>query len=244
MEKTLVINKKEAGSYSSKLKVLAETVKDSLVGYNAEGIYKETIKVDKSELRTVTGKSYEDDEEEIKPKTMLGNVSPITRVRMLIDLLDEINKVDYEIETRKNEAKIMSPFLNKEVTFDFAKKENIAYGESGKSRYGGLGINLLSVIGELKKLNDKVPTQTSEKVITTVNADNGRIDLKAKVSVDKELTFEKNELNSLYEEYSEKSRLQSKAIEKCAIQDFEFTPKFSLNETIDSLIARYNTVEE
>lgn len=244
MEKTLVINKKEAGSYSSKLKVLAETVKDSLVGYNAEGIYKETIKVDKSELRTVTGKSYEDDEEEIKPKTMLGNVSPITRVRMLIDLLDEINKVDYEIETRKNEAKIMSPFLNKEVTFDFAKKENIAYGESGKSRYGGLGINLLSVIGELKKLNDKVPTQTSEKVITTVNADNGRIDLKAKVSVDKELTFEKNELNSLYEEYSEKSRLQSKAIEKCAIQDFEFTPKFSLNETIDSLIARYNTVEK
>lgn len=244
MEKTLVINKKEAGSYSSKLKVLAETVKDSLVGYNAEGIYKETIKVDKSELRTVTGKSYEDDEEEIKPKTMLGNVSPIIRVRMLIDLLDEINKVDYEIETRKNEAKIMSPFLNKEVTFDFAKKENIAYGESGKSRYGGLGINLLSVIGELKKLNDKVPTQTSEKVITTVNADNGRIDLKAKVSVDKELTFEKNELNSLYEEYSEKSRLQSKAIEKCAIQDFEFTPKFSLNETIDSLIARYNTVEE
>lgn len=244
MEKTLVINKKEAGSYSSKLKVLAETVKDSLVGYNAEGIYKETIKVDKSELRTVTGKSYEDDEEEIKPKTMLGNVSPITRVRMLIDLLDEINKVDYEIETRKNEAKIMSPFLNKEVTFDFAKKENIAYGESGKSRYGGLGINLLSVIGELKKLNDKVPTQTSEKVITTVNADNGRIDLKAKVSVDKELTFEKNELNSLYEEYSEKSRLQSKAIEKCAIQDFEFTPKFSLNETIDSLITRYNTTEE
>lgn len=244
MEKTLVINKKEAGSYSSKLKVLAETVKDSLVGYNAEGIYKETIKVDKSELRTVTGKSYEDDEEEIKPKTMLGNVSPIIRVRMLIDLLDEINKVDYEIETRKNEAKIMSPFLNKEVTFDFAKKENIAYGESGKSRYGGLGINLLSVIGELKKLNDKVPTQTSEKVITTVNADNGRIDLKAKVSVDKELTFEKNELNSLYEEYSEKSRLQSKAIEKCAIQDFEFTPKFSLNETIDSLITRYNTVEE
>ena len=244
MEKTLVINKKEAGSYSSKLKVLAETVKDSLVGYNAEGIYKETIKVDKSELRTVTGKSYEDDEEEIKPKTMLGNVSPITRVRMLIDLLDEINKVDYEIETRKNEAKIMSPFLNKEVTFDFAKKENIAYGESGKSRYGGLGINLLSVIGELKKLNDKVPTQTSEKVITTVNADNGRIDLKAKVSVDKELTFEKNELNSLYEEYSEKARLQSKAIEKCAIQDFEFTPKFSLNETIDSLIARYSTTEE
>lgn len=244
MEKTLVINKKEAGSYSSKLKILAETVKDSLVGYNAEGIYKETTKVDKSELRTVTGKDYEDDEEETKPKTMLGNVSPIIRVHMLIDLLNEIDKIDYEIETRKNEAKILSPFLNKEVTFDFAKKENIAYGESGKSRYGGLGINLLSVIGELKKLNDKVPTQISEKVITTVNADNGRIDLKAKVTVDKELTFEKDELNSLYEEYSEKSRLQSKAIEKCAIQDFEFTPKFSLNETIDSLIARYNTTEK
>ena len=244
MEKTLVINKKEAGNYSSKLKILAETVKESLVGYNAEGIYEETTKIDKSELRTITGKSYEDEEEVSKPKTLLGNVSPVTRVQMLIDLLDEINKIDYEIETRKNEAKIMSPFLNKEVTFDFAKKENIAYGDSGKSRYGGLGINLLSVIGELKKLNDKVPTQNSEKIITTINADNGRVDLKAKVSVDKKLTFKKDELNKLYEEYSEKTRLQSKAIEKCAIQDFEFTPKFSLNETIDSLIARYNTTTE
>lgn len=244
MEKALVINKKEAGNYSSKLKILAETVKESLVGYNAEGIYEETTKIDKSELRTITGKSYEDEEEVSKPKTLLGNVSPVTRVQMLIDLLDEINKIDYEIETRKNEAKIMSPFLNKEVTFDFAKKENIAYGDSGKSRYGGLGINLLSVIGELKKLNDKVPTQNSEKIITTINADNGRVDLKAKVSVDKKLTFKKDELNKLYEEYSEKARLQSKAIEKCAIQDFEFTPKFSLNETIDSLIARYNTTTE
>ena len=244
MEKTLVINKKEAGNYSSKLKMLAETVKESLVGYNAEGIYKETTKVDKSELRTITGKNYEDEEEISKPKTLLGNVSPVIRIHMLIDLLAEINKIDYEIQTRKNEVKIMSPFLNKQVTFDFPKKVNIAYGDAGKSRYGGLGINLLCVIGELKKLNDKVPTQNSEKVITTINADNGRVDLKAKVSVDKELTFKKDELNALYEEYSEKARLQSKAIEKCAIQDFEFTPKFSLNETIDSLITRYNTTEE
>ena len=67
MEKTLVINKKEAGNYSSKLKMLAETVKESLVGYNAEGIYKEITKVDKSELRTITGKNYEDEEEISKP---------------------------------------------------------------------------------------------------------------------------------------------------------------------------------
>lgn len=236
----MVINKKEAGNYSSKLKILAETVKDSLVGYSAEGIYKETIKTDKSEIRTITGKDYADDTEIVEPKSMLGRMCPVTRVQMLVDLLDEINKIDYEIETRKNEAKIVSPFLNKEVTFDFAKKENIAYGESGKSRYGGTGINLLSVIGDLKKLNDKVPTQNSEKVIATIGTDNGKIDLKAKVSVDKELTFKKDELNKLYEDYSEKARLQSKAIEKCAIQDFEFEPKFSFNETIDSLIAKYS----
>lgn len=235
----MLINKKEAGNYSSKLKLLADAVRESLVGYNAEGIYKETIKVDKAEIRTVTGKDYADENEVVEPKTMLGNVNPVTRVKMLIDLLDEINKIDYEIETRKNDAKIVSPFLGKEVTFDFAKKENIAYGEAGRSRYGGLGINLLSVIGELKKLNDKVPTQTSEKVITTVGLDNGKVDLKAKVSVDKELTFKKDELNKLYEEYSEKARLQSKAIEKCAIQDFDFAPKFSFNETMDSLVARY-----
>ena len=239
----MLINKKEAGNYSSKLKLLAETVKDSLVGYNAEGIYKETTTVDKEELRIVTGKEYKDDEEVSEPKTMLGKVNPVVRVKMLIDLLDEINKIDYEIETRKKKKKIVSPFLDKEVTFDFAKKENIAYGESGKSRYGGLGINLLSVIGELKKLNDDVPVQNSEKVITTVNSDNGRVDLKAKVSVKKELTFKKEKLNKLYEEYSEKARLQSKAIEKCAIQDFAFEPKFSFNETIDSLITKYKTEE-
>lgn len=236
----MIINKKEAGNYSSKLKTLAETVKDSLVGYTAEGIYKETTKVDKSEARKITGKDYEDEETISEPKTMLGRMCPVVRVQMLVDLLDEINKIDYEIETRKNEAKIVSPFLNKEVTFDFAKKENIAYGESGKSRYSGTGINLLSVIGELKKLNDKIPTQNSEKPIAAIGVDNTKIDLKAKVSVDKELTFKKDELNKLYEDYSEKARLQSKAIEKCAIQDFEFDPKFSFNETIDSLIAKYS----
>ena len=162
---------------------------------------------------------------------------------MLIDLLDEIDKIDYEIETRKNEAKINSPFLNKEVTFDFAKKENIAYGENGKSRYGNVGINLLSILGELKKLNDKIPAQKSEKIVSTITSENGRMDLKAKVSVSKEMTFNKEELNSIYEEYSEKARLQSKAIEKCAIQDFEFEPAFSFNETIDSLVVRYNNKE-
>lgn len=236
----MLLNKKEAGNYSSKLKNLADSVKDSLVGYNAEGIYKKTIKTDKEELRLVTGKDYKDDEEVVEPKSMLGNVDPVTRVKMLIDLLDEINKIDYEIETRKNEAKILSPFLGKEVTFDFAKKENIAYGDCGKARFGNSGVNLLGLIGELKKLNDKIPTQTSEKTISAFGADNSRVDLKAKVSVDEELTFKKEELNRLYEDYAEKVRLQSKAIEKCAIQDFDFEPKFSFNETIDSLIARYS----
>lgn len=240
----MLLNKKEAGNYSSKLKNLADSVKDSLVGYNAEGIYKKTIKTDKSDLRLVTGKDYQDEEEEVEPKTMLGNVNPVTRVQMLVDLLDEINKIDYEIETRKNEAKIKSPFLDKEVTFDFAKKENIAYGDCGRARFGNSGVNLLSVIGELKKLNDQIPTQVSEKTISTLGADGARVDLKAKVSVDEKLAFEKEELNKLYEEYAEKVRLQSKAIEKCAIQDFEFEPKFSFNETMDSLIAKYSEKED
>jgi len=239
----MLINKKEAGNYSAKLKTLAETIKESLTGYSAEGIYVETTKVDKSEARTITGKNYGDEEIVSEPKTMLGRVCPVTRVKMLVDLLDEMNKIDYEIETRKNDAKIVSPFIGKEVTFDFAKKENIAYGESGKSRYGGTGINLLSIIGELKKLNDKVPTQNGEKPIAAIGDDNTKIDLKAKVTVDKELTFKKDELNKIYEEYSEKTRLHSKAIEKCAIQDFDFTPKFSFNETIDSLIVKYTSEE-
>lgn len=236
----MLLNKKEAGNYSSKLKNMADAIKDSLVGYNAEGIYKKTITTDKEELRIVTGIEYQDEEEVVEPKSMLGKVDPVTRVEMLVDLLDEINKIDYEIETRKNEAKIVSPFLNEEVTFDFAKKENIAYGDCGKSRFGNCGINLLSVIGELKKLNEKMPTQTTEKSISTLSGDNNKVELKAKVSVDEELTFKKEELNKLYDDYAEKVRLQSKAIEKCAIQDFEFEPKFSFNETIDSLIAKYS----
>ena len=234
------LNKKEAGNYSSKLKNLAEEIKNSLVGYSAEGIYSKMVKVDKEEIRIITGKEYKDDEEEIKPKTLLGNVNPVVRVKMLIDLLDEINKIDYEIETRKNEAAINSLFLDKEVTFDFAKKENIAYGDCGKSRFGNSGINLLGIIGELKKLQDEIPTQTSEKTISAFGADNTRVDLKAKVITTEQLTFNKDELNEIYAEYSEKVRLQSKAIEKCAIQDFEFDPKFSFNETMDSLIDRYS----
>lgn len=236
----MILNKKEAGNYSSKLKSLADDIKNSLVGYGAEGIYSKTIKTDKEEIRLITGKDYKDDMETIEPKTLLGNVNPIIRVKMLIDLLDEINKIDYEIETRKNEAKILSPFLDKEVTFDFAKKENIAYGDCGKARFGNSGINLLNVIGELKKLKEEIPTQTGEKTISAFGADNTRVDLKAKVLVDEKLTFNKSELNNIFEEYSEKVRLQSKAIEKCAIQDFEFEPKFSFNETMDSLIARYS----
>lgn len=238
----MIINKKEAGNYSSKLKLLAETIKDSLVGYNAEGIYKTTTNIDKTEIRKITGKEYDDEEIVSEPQTLLGRVNPLIRVNMLIDLLDEINKIDYEIETRKNEAKIKSQFLDKEVTFDFAKKENIAYGENGKSRYGNVGINLLSVIGELKKLNDEIPEQNSEKVISAISTDNEKVDLKAKVTVKKEMTFKKQELNRIYEEYSEKARLQSKEIEKCAIQDFEFQPKFSFNETIDSLISKYKEI--
>lgn len=239
----MLINKKEAGNYSCKLKELAEEIKDSLVGYNSDGIYDVTTTIDKSEIRSITGKEYENETDESKPITPLGNVNPVDRVRMLIDLLDEINKVDYEIETRKNEAKIISPFLNKEVTFDFAKKENIAFGDCGKSRHCSSGINLLGIISELKKQNDNIPIQNSEKTIATLDSDNGRIDLRAKVSVRKELRFSKEDLSDIYEEYSEKVRQQSKAIEKCAIQDFEFEPKFSFNETMDSLIRKYSTTK-
>lgn len=235
----MLINKKEAGNYSSKLQNLVNQIKESLVGYSPDGIYEITKKIDKEELRMVTGKDYQDETEDIKPTSMLGNVNPITRVKMIIDLLDEINAIDYEIETRKNNATIRSTFLNKDVTFDFAKKENIAYGEKGKSRLGWDGTNLLNIINTLKGLNDAIPTDTSEKIISTVGTNNETVQLKAKVTTTKKLTFDKAELNKLYEEYAEKVRLQSKAIEKSAIEDFEFTPKFSLNETLNTLIARY-----
>ena len=61
----MILNKKEAGNYSSKLKSLADDIKNSLVGYGAEGIYSKTIKTDKEEIRLITGKDYKDDTETI-----------------------------------------------------------------------------------------------------------------------------------------------------------------------------------
>ena len=115
-------NIKTAMEYSSKLKNLTNDVENSLgvsnslvnrydndstdVPATTNGLYNATVTHKKASLNKVLGKVLEDEVLEVKAKSDLTKISPAIRLKMVSDLIEEREKIDYEIETAKNSNKI------------------------------------------------------------------------------------------------------------------------------------------
>ena len=97
---------KSAGQYSN---VLSDMITNfSFRGYDktADGLVQVTEISQKSKI--VTGKpelTFEDEEKEIKPTNKIAQVNPMTRIQILKDLVEEKNKIDYEINKAKQEGR-------------------------------------------------------------------------------------------------------------------------------------------
>ena len=118
---------KSAGQYSN---VLSGMVAEFSFGYRAgqDGLQKITEISQKSKI--VTGKpelTFEDEEKEIKPINKIAQVNPMTRIQILKDLVEEKNKIDYEINKAKQNLTITSPFSGEKIGVDLATKENTLY---------------------------------------------------------------------------------------------------------------------
>lgn len=136
-------NVKSAGQYSN---VLSEMIKKfGIRGYDVEreGLVKVTEIAQKSKI--VTGKpelTFQDEEKENRPLDKIAQVNPMVRAQILKDLVDEKNRIDYEINKQKQALIIVSPFTNKEINVDLATKENSLYRHFLMENYNALlGIN-------------------------------------------------------------------------------------------------------
>ena len=119
---------KSAGQYSN---VLSQMIAQfSIDGYDAEkeGLVKVTEIAQKSKIKT--GKEemvYEDEVKEKTPVRPIAKLDPVKRILIILDLVEEKNKIDYEINKAKQGLTIVSPFSNTEIGVDLAMKENALY---------------------------------------------------------------------------------------------------------------------
>jgi hypothetical protein len=236
-------NIKTAMEYSSKLKNLTNDVENSLgvsnslvnrydndstdVPATTNGLYNATVTHKKASLNKVLGKVLEDEVLEVKAKSDLTKISPAIRLKMVSDLIEEREKIDYEIETAKNTNKIVDEFSGKEITYDFGCQVNKEYRKL-------LDLVLQPLINMNEELsitiNGRMIDVSGEKSSVVVYP----IDIVAKSNVDS------NEVLKQFEDIDNKVKLNSAKLSEVQITKyFEFEPKFNLNPSVRSLIQAY-----
>lgn len=241
------LNIKTARDYSSKLKNVIEEVKNSLrvnsvlinmydrdnvntIPAVQNGIYKATVTHKKSSVNDAIGKELNDEVTNFEATGDLQKISPDIRLTMLKDLMEERAKVDYQIESIKNKSTIKDAFSGDQVTYDFGCQINNAYREYMK----GVLEPLLNADKELNTVINGKMTAISDgdeksSVIVTYP-----IEIKAELNV-------KGDIVAMYEDIDNKIRENSARLSSVEIsQLFSFEPKFSLNQTVKGLIAKYN----
>lgn len=237
-------NIKTAMEYSSKLKNLTNEVENSLgvnsaltsrydsdstdVPATSNGLYSATVTHKKASLNKVLGKVLEDEVIEVKAKIDLAKVSPATRLQMINDLIEEREKIDYEIETAKNSNKIVDEFSGKEITYDFGCQVNKEYRKL-----------LDAVLQPLINMNEELSTTINGRMIDISGEKSSvvvyPIDIVAKSNVDSD------EVLKQFEDIDNKVKLNSAKLSEVQITKyFEFEPKFNLNPSVRSLLQTYS----
>lgn len=220
-------NVKSAGQYSN---VLSEMIKKfGIRGYDVEreGLVKVTEIAQKSKI--VTGKpelTFQDEEKENRPLDKIAQVNPMVRAQILKDLVDEKNRIDYEINKQKQALTIVSPFTNKEINVDLATKENSLYRHFLMENYNALlGIN-----------DDEI--ETTKKMSLSIDGQN--MIFEYPVITKKESLVDEGKINEEYTDLYSKTQTSSDLIDKAlSSTSFEFETKFPLYENVDKVIKMY-----
>lgn len=220
-------NVKSAGQYSN---VLSEMIKKfGIRGYDVEreGLVKVTEIAQKSKI--VTGKpelTFQDEEKENRPLDKIAQVNPMVRAQILKDLVDEKNRIDYEINKQKQALIIVSPFTNKEINVDLATKENSLYRHFLMENYNALlGIN-----------DDEI--ETTKKMSLSIDGQN--MIFEYPVITKKESLVDEGKINEEYTDLYSKTQTSSDLIDKAlSSTSFEFETKFPLYENVDKVIKMY-----
>lgn len=218
---------KSAGQYSN---VLSHMIAQfSINGYDAEkeGLVKVTEIAQKSKIKT--GKEemvYEDETKEKTPIRPIAKLDPMKRMRIILDLVEEKNKIDYEINKAKQGLTIMSPFSNTEIGVDLAMKENALYRRTAMLNLE----NMLDVEeGEIEQ------TRKMSLLVDGVN-----MTFEYPFIIKKESLVNEGEVNELYEELHTKTQEASDLIDKAlSSSTLEFENKFPLFRNIDKVIKMY-----
>lgn len=220
-------NVKSAGQYSN---VLSEMIKKfGIRGYDVEreGLVKVTEIAQKSKI--VTGKpelTFQDEEKENRPLDKIAQVNPMVRAQILKDLVDEKNRIDYEINKQKQALTIVSPFTNKEINVDLATKENSLYRHFLMENYNALlGIN-----------DDEI--ETTKRMSLSIDGQN--MIFEYPVITKKESLVDEGKINEEYTDLYSKTQTSSDLIDKAlSSTSFEFETKFPLYENVDKVIKMY-----
>lgn len=218
---------KSAGQYSN---VLSEMIKKfGIRGYDVEreGLVKVTEIAQKSKI--VTGKpelTFQDEEKENRPLDKIAQVNPMVRAQILKDLVDEKNRIDYEINKQKQALTIVSPFTNKEINVDLATKENSLYRHFLMENYNALlGIN-----------DDEI--ETTKRMSLSIDGQN--MIFEYPVITKKESLVDEGKINEEYTDLYSKTQTSSDLIDKAlSSTSFEFETKFPLYENVDKVIKMY-----
>ena len=218
---------KSAGQYSN---VLSQMIAQfSIDGYDAEkeGLVKVTEIAQKSKIKT--GKEemvYEDEVKEKTPVRPIAKLDPMKRMLIILDLVEEKNKIDYEINKAKQGLTIVSPFSNTEIGVDLAMKENALYRRTAMLNLA----NMLDVEeGEVEQ------TRKMSLLVDGVN-----MTFEYPFIIKKESLVDEGKVNELYEELHTKTQEASDLIDKAlSSSTLEFENKFALFRNIDKVIKMY-----
>ena len=101
----------------------------NFVPATVNGIYKATITHKKSCLNEVIGKNLDDEVIAVEAQNDLAKINLDTRLTILNDLIEERMKVDFLIETIKNQSTIKDSFSGENITYYFGYQVNKDYTE-------------------------------------------------------------------------------------------------------------------
>lgn len=223
---------KSAGQYSNALASLINefstiyTTRDEYAGLVKTTEIHEKSKVVVGEM----GKIYEDETKEVKSSIPFYRTDPNVRIKILEDLISEKNKIDAKINNVKAGLTLLSPISNETVTVDFAKKENSLYKNCLAQTYSSC-------------MNAKAE-DTEKEGSFNIPVDGKEMVFRYPIIVKKELLIDTKELHRKFMDLKEKLQRESDEIDRLqANTTFDFDNKFSIFESVESLIDKY-TVED
>lgn len=218
---------KSAGQYSNVLSQMIAQFSIDEYDTEKEGLVKVTEIAQKSKIKT--GKEemvYEDEVKEKTPVRPIAKLDPMKRMLIILDLVEEKNKIDYEINKAKQGLTIVSPFSNTEIGVDLAMKENALYRRTAMLNLA----NMLDVEeGEVEQ------TRKMSLLVDGVN-----MTFEYPFIIKKESLVDEGKVNELYEELHTKTQEASDLIDKAlSSSTLEFENKFPLFRNIDKVIKMY-----